>query len=525
MTMVNGRGAHWMWTTNDPDVKPVINDLVRYVQEQPEHSTGSGWHRQGYVEFSKRLNSGAAREALGFPTKKMGTKSGKLYRLQRREGTQAQAMMYCSSTWYCCGEKCRVGDATELRDRFLVFGGTRLREAGSCFTQDAELSGTSEWKDHSECPEFTVKGKVGSVVCVGIPVPQGRGGRPGHVGQGDVHEKILADIEAGLGRKHIFRTYAPYCQKYYAWVERQLTQFAPVRRWMPHVYWLWGAAGSDKSRMARSVLDCSCFCKAPDTTWFDGYDMQEVLIINDLRQSTFTFSYLLDMLDRYECRVEVKGGYTPLLAKVVIITCSKSHHDLWAQVGGAANENLQQLTRRIKKEFNVGKATDYQKDCCVQEMRESIVFLRDRANWDVEVRYGQWDGKSSVPRALKRSADRDETVPPVPKPKRVKASEGRASHVNPGDDDVEQTSRSFSTNQPDFVAMINWELGQVCSESAPPASDVSETSNGGIRLMQKSLPISVGLAISPVRSMMATHLGLVRAAVVASRLTDPRVLD
>ncbi len=163
-----------MWTTNDPDVKPVINDLVRYVQEQPEHLTGSGWHRQGYVEFSKRLNSGAVREALGFPTKKMGTKSGKLYRLQLREGTQAQAMMYCSSTWYCCGEKCHVGDATELRDRFLVFGGTRLREAGSCFTQDAEPADTSEWKDHSECPEFTVKGKVGFVVCLGIPVPQGR---------------------------------------------------------------------------------------------------------------------------------------------------------------------------------------------------------------------------------------------------------------------------------------------------------------------------------------------------------------
>ena len=139
----------------------------------------------------------------------MGTKSGKLYRLQLREGTQAQAMMYCSSTWYCFGEKCHVGDATELRDRFLVFGGTRLCEAGSCFTQDAEPADTSEWKDHSECPEFTVKGKVGLVVCLGIPVPQGRGGRPGHGGQGDVHEKILAAIEAGLGRKHIFRTYHP----------------------------------------------------------------------------------------------------------------------------------------------------------------------------------------------------------------------------------------------------------------------------------------------------------------------------
>ena len=59
----------------------------------------------------------------------------------------------------------------------------------------------------------------------------------------------------------------------------------------------------------------------------------------------------------------------------------------------------------------------------------------------------------------------------------------------------------------------------------PPASEVSETTSGGTRLIRKSLRTSVALAIIPVRPMMATHLGLVRAAVFASRPTDPRVLD
>ena len=100
--------------------------------------------------------------------------------------------------------------------------------------------------------------------------------------------------------------------------------------------------------MARAALAKSCERKPPDSKWFDGYDGQEVLILNDLRKSTFTFSYLLDLLDRYEFRVEVKNGYAPMLAKVIVVTCSKSHAELWAELGGTTNENLGQLTRRFR---------------------------------------------------------------------------------------------------------------------------------------------------------------------------------
>ena len=114
-------------------------------------------------------------------------------------------------------------------------------------------------------------------------------------------------------------------------------------------------------------------------------------------------------------------------------------------------------------------------------------------------------------------ADRDETVPPVPKLKRVKPAEGRARYVNPEDDEFEEATRSCSTNELEFVPVNNWELGEVRSEVMPPASEVSETTSGGTRLIQKWLSTSVALAIIPVRTMMETHVGLARAAVVASR--------
>ena len=149
---------------------------------------------------------------------------------------------------------------------------------------------------------------------------------------------------------------------------------------MPRVYWLWGEAGANKSRMAHAVLTSGTYFKPPDSRWFDGYDGHDVLVLNDLRNSTFTFSYLLDLLDRYDFQVEVKGGYTPMLAKVIVITCSKSHADLWAELGGTHNENLKQLTRRIYKELHVTHDNVAEQKTVVTSMRQSLLDMRDPAN-------------------------------------------------------------------------------------------------------------------------------------------------
>ena len=131
--------------------------------------------------------------------------------------------------------------------------------------------------------------------------------------------------------------------------------------------------------------------------WFDGYDGHEVLILQELRKSTFTFTYLLDLTDRYEFRVEVKNGYFPMMAKVIIVTCSKPHEALWAELAGQTNGNSAQLSRRIRCQLEVCKDNKKEQQEVVQQMRDSITRLRDPANWDTEDLFGTWDGVSEMP--------------------------------------------------------------------------------------------------------------------------------
>ena len=391
------KGKYWMFTTNDTDLVLKAGKDIAFTIEQPEEPPGVGWHRQCYVEFTQRMRAKAAGETIGIPQTKKGDKTatGKFYRLDPRMGTKEQAMAYCSSAVYC--HNCNQGDHAECLEQM-----------------DWQWSYVWSAIDHAKCPKRKEKGKVGACSITGKPEIEGTGCK---AGQGSQQQLILDAIKSGISRKQINEEFAGYCARYHAWVDKQFTYFAPVRKWMPDVYWLHGDAGTDKSRMARAVFSGSCYCKPPDTKWFDGYDGQEVLILNDLRKSTFTYSYLLDLLDRYEFRVEVKGGYVPLLAKVIIITCSKPHEILWAELGGTENENIGQLTRRIKKQFNVSTATDAQKSQLVHMMRKSVQHLMNSENWDTEDKYGEWDGHSEIPQPMlsQLKAIDDSTGPAVKK--------------------------------------------------------------------------------------------------------------
>ena len=400
------KSRYWMFTTNNPDVHIDLSDTVTLIVEQPEQPDGVGWHRQGYAEFNGRLSGRAVSRALGFPEMERGSKSEHFYKCARRRGSKSQAIAYCSSKWYC--HDCHEGDHSETL-QLIVWDYETQRDSEEMLSR---AIGSETWKSHCRCVKAKLKGKVGPTVVKGKPFVEGRGKQGGQStgrGQGLEQERIIAAINAGQTRRDIFQTFPLYCARYHSWVDKAVTLYAPVRKWMPHVYWLYGAAGTDKSRMARAVLENSCYCKAPDSKWFDGYDGHDVLVVNDLRKSTFTFSYLLEMLDRYEFRVEVKGGCVPLLAKVIIITCSKSHSELWAELGGTANEHLQQLTRRIRREFCLPAPLN-EKQELVTEMRRSVQILKDPSNWDADELYGKWDGKSEIPvPAAKRLKRYDDT--------------------------------------------------------------------------------------------------------------------
>lgn len=123
------------------------------------------------------------------------------------------------------------------------------------------------------------------------------------------------------------------------------------RNWKPEVSWFYGLTGTGKSRQAYQELPDAYTCM--DTArWLEGYDGHEDVIIDDMRGDFCKLHVLLRLLDRYEMRVECKGGSRQFLAKRIIITSCSSPSELFSQ----SDERIDQLLRRIDRiiEFTPG---------------------------------------------------------------------------------------------------------------------------------------------------------------------------
>lgn len=127
--------------------------------------------------------------------------------------------------------------------------------------------------------------------------------------------------------------------------EVNMKYFEPRRDWEPEVYWFYGASGTGKTRKAYEMCEDPYVCMATNK-WWEGYDGHEDVIIDDYRRDFSTFSILLKLLDRYEFRVECKGGSRQLRAKRIFITSPRHPVDTWE---GRTGEEIKQLTRRIKE--------------------------------------------------------------------------------------------------------------------------------------------------------------------------------
>lgn len=107
----------------------------------------------------------------------------------------------------------------------------------------------------------------------------------------------------------------------------------PVRGSAPKVILLFGDPGCGKTRLINDnyqIGSDKCFRKSPDSRWFDGYQAHEVLVLDDFAgaASKMSLSYVLQLLDRYEITVEVKGDSVPLLATTIFIT-TNIHPSAW----------------------------------------------------------------------------------------------------------------------------------------------------------------------------------------------------
>lgn len=166
----------------------------------------------------------------------------------------------------------------------------------------------------------------------------------------DIHA-VNDDIQNGMPLNVIARTHPNVFVKYHGGVTDLYHRSQKRRRLstFPRILVLYGATKTGKSHMAHHLCDQTdeeYFVKIPNTTkWWNGYDGQNVIILEEYRGS-IPFSSLLMLLDRYGMQVEYKGGITHIQASTFVI-CSPVHPKLWYQNLGAEEGSLDQLKRRL----------------------------------------------------------------------------------------------------------------------------------------------------------------------------------
>lgn len=119
-----------------------------------------------------------------------------------------------------------------------------------------------------------------------------------------------------------------------------------------HVTVIWGESGSGKTR---SVYDREGFentyalSYTDGRVWFDGYNGQSVLLIDEF-YGAIKYSYLLQLLDIYPLRLEIKGGTVWSNWTKVYFT-SNSHPKDWYK----GVQDTSALLRRIHEIIKVDK--------------------------------------------------------------------------------------------------------------------------------------------------------------------------
>lgn len=135
-----------------------------------------------------------------------------------------------------------------------------------------------------------------------------------------MYEMGLADLKDEVHPMNLIRTIAGI--QYAKLMEDGARQCEDVRG-----VWLYGPPGTGKSHVAESLKGEYTLFSKPSSKWWDGYDGQQVVVIEDL--DTEHLAHLLKIwADKWACTGEVKGGTVPLRHEVLVVTSNYSITEL-----------------------------------------------------------------------------------------------------------------------------------------------------------------------------------------------------
>lgn len=330
----NLRGRFWCFTLNNPtsdeeaELRGLRNGgICSYIVFGREKGAGGTPHLQGYVEWHSRPRFSQVIKMV----------PGRCH-IERREGTAKQAADYCKKGEQSHDEWCRSGAGGP------TWGlNADVFEAGKI---SLESGGAGKRTDLDEVREWVRSGEVAN--------------------EKDLAEQVRVIPQWTFGRAYL------------------ALRGAPVRP-KPFVAWFHGPSGCGKSREMhrfasemgrRGFSSWSSLCD-PELKWFDGYRGDQIALFDDYRFdiSKCSFNKVLNVLDRYPLRVQVKGSSTWFSPRFIIVTSNAPPGDVFRSAVDAG-EDLYQIERRLSGVFDFGRDG-------LNEFRSSIVqYLASPAEED-----------------------------------------------------------------------------------------------------------------------------------------------
>ncbi len=175
----------------------------------------------------------------------------------------------------------------------------------------------------------------------------------GTISKGSGHRSDLDALHSDLDEVLPLRVIATRHFTSFIRYQRGITAYrnivAPRRTWETELHVFEGKTLTGKTRYAieqAGDLDDLWIAPAAKLQWFDGYDGQSNILIDEFSGSTCSIKLLLRLADRIPMQVPIKGGFTQFLAKKIYIT-SNVPIDQWYPF--AHDEHVAAMKRRFTR--------------------------------------------------------------------------------------------------------------------------------------------------------------------------------
>jgi len=138
-------------------------------------------------------------------------------------------------------------------------------------------------------------------------------------------EAVKTDIDKGFSIKQIADEHFHTCARYMNFFRQYKRMRDPQRDWPMEIYIIIGPSGSGKTRFAMDSFRGAYW--KPHGKWWDNYDGQDCVVIDEMYGNRFSFTELLNLMDRYPHSVEIKGGTVEFTSRVLVFTSNQEPED------------------------------------------------------------------------------------------------------------------------------------------------------------------------------------------------------